>query len=213
MKSFSTERGLVATLDRANVDTDQIIPKQFLKSITRTGFGEGLFFNWARLSDGHQNLDFELNTPRFNGAKILVTRNNFGCGSSREHAVWAIVQAGFTVVIAPWNSQNGTRIPAFADIFANNSMKNGLLTIELSEDEVDLIFATVNECNSLEASIDLKAQLITLHKPEDFFIEFEIDPTNKNYLLRGLDDIELTLEYIDAISNFERQHDTQIVKP
>ena len=133
MTPFKTHRGLLATLDRANVDTDQIIPKQFLKLIVRTGFGEHLFQDWRYLPDGTPNPDFELNAPRFRGASILVTRNNFGCGSSREHAVWAIQQDGFRAVIAP----------RFAEIFRNNSHKNGLLTVELAEPEVEEIFQMV----------------------------------------------------------------------
>ena len=212
MKAFTQERGIVAVLDRANVDTDQIIPKQFLKSIKRTGFEEGLFFDWALHSDGSKNPDFALNAARFKGARILVVRNNFGCGSSREHAVWAIVQSGYTVVIAPRRDQNGNQVPAFADIFANNSTKNGLLTIELSEDDVDRIFSAVNEHDSLEASVDLDTQTITLHSPDEVVIGFEIDPVRKNYLLRGLDDLALTLEHADDIAQFENRHDTQIAK-
>jgi len=200
MKAFTKQRGIVATLDRANVDTDQIIPKQYLKSIKRTGFEEGLFFDWAHRPDGSPNPGFELNQRRFNGARILVVRNNFGCGSSREHAVWAIVQAGFSVVIAPWRDQNGSRVPAFADIFANNSMKNGLLTIELSEDEVNRIFSAAEQHEKLEASVDLETQKITLHKPEEIAINFDIDPVRKNYLLRGLDDIAMTLEHVDEMT-------------
>ena len=210
MKAFSKERGIVATLDRANVDTDQIIPKQFLKSIKRTGFEEGLFFDWARRSDGSPDPDFELNAPCFGDARILVARSNFGCGSSREHAVWAIVQAGYTVVIAPWRDQDGNRVPAFADIFATNCMKNGLLTLELSEYDVDRIFAAVGECEGLEASVDLEAQTITLHGPEEVVVGFDIDPVRKDYLLRGQDDIARTLEHAGTIAEFESRHDTQI---
>src|SRR3989338_9815237 len=131
MQSFKSHRGKLATLDRSNVDTDQIIPKQFLKSIKRTGFGESLFFDWRYLPDGKPDPNFELNAPRFKNASILGVRNNFGCGSSREHAVWAIQQYGFHVVVAPRRDQGGVRVPAFADIFRSNCGKNGLLTIEL----------------------------------------------------------------------------------
>src|SRR3989338_1077257 len=136
MEAFKSHRGIIATLDRSNVDTDQIIPKQFLKSIKRTGFEHNLFYDWRFLPDGKPNPAFELNQDSFKNASILVTRNNFGCGSSREHAVWAIQQYGFKAVIAPWKEINGSRIPAFADIFRSNSTKNGLLTVELKEAEV-----------------------------------------------------------------------------
>jgi len=210
MKAFTKERGIVATLNRANVDTDQIIPKQYLKSIKRTGFDEGLFCDWSHRADGSPNPDFELNQPRFNGARILVVRNNFGCGSSREHAVWAIVQAGFSVVIAPRRDRNGSSVPAFADIFANNAMKNGLLTVELSENDVDRIFSAVGGHEGLEASVDLEPQTITLHGTEELVVAFDIDPSKKSYLLRGLDDIALTFEHEDQIAQFENRHDMQM---
>ncbi len=206
MDKFDTFRGVIATLDRANVDTDQIIPKQFLKSIKRTGFGENLFFDWRYLPSNKPNPDFELNKPRFKGASILVTRNNFGCGSSREHAVWALKQYGFRVIIAPWKSQNGTHIPAFADIFKNNSMKNGLLTIELAPEEVQEIFELVNRFHGLEATVNLKEQRITLHLDEEVSFHFDIDATVKEHLQRGLDDIDLTLEHEDEITQFEHTH-------
>jgi 3-isopropylmalate/(R)-2-methylmalate dehydratase small subunit len=209
MQPFIKERGIVATLDRANVDTDQIIPKQFLKSISRTGFGETLFFDWKRKPDGSPDPSFELNQPAFHGATILVARNNFGCGSSREHAVWAVVQAGYRAVIAPKRVLDGNTVPAFADIFANNSVKNGLLTIELSEAEVDRIFARVAKAPGLQATIDLAAQTIILHGATDESIRFEVDPIKKDHLLRGLDDIGLTLEHAAAISTFETRHDAQ----
>jgi len=210
MQAFTKERGIVATLDRANVDTDQIIPKQFLKSILRTGFGESLFHDWKRRADGSPDPDFPLNQARFKGAKFLVTRNNFGCGSSREHAVWAVVQAGYRAVIAPRKEQGGMRVPAFADIFANNAVKNGLLTIELSEAEVDRIFGYVARTPGLEANIDLAAQTIVLHMSPPDTIRFEIDPVRKDHLLRGLDDISLTLENEPAIAAFEAAHDAQL---
>jgi 3-isopropylmalate/(R)-2-methylmalate dehydratase small subunit len=212
MDAFVTQSGVIATLDRANVDTDQIIPKQFLKSIARTGFGDGLFFDWALQPDGSANPDFELNQPRFEGAEILVARNNFGCGSSREHAVWAIMQAGYRVLIAPRREQDGNSVPAFADIFANNAVKNGLLTIELSEHDVNTIFEQVAGNAGLEATIDLQAQTITLHAGQETSIGFDIDATKKDHLLRGLDDIALTLEHVAEIDAFEAGHDVQMAK-
>jgi 3-isopropylmalate/(R)-2-methylmalate dehydratase small subunit len=210
MDAFKTHRGIVATLDRANVDTDQIIPKQFLKSIARTGFGPSLFFDWRYDDNGKPDPAFELNEPRFKGRSVLVTRNNFGCGSSREHAVWAIIQDGYRVVIAPARGKGEDRVPAFADIFRNNSGKNGLLTIELEEAEVDRIFNAVAAHEGLEASVDLEAQTVVLHtSPEETF-RFEVDATVKKNLLSGLDDIALTLEHADAIDSFERSHDTQL---
>jgi len=206
MEKFSSCRGKIGTLDRANVDTDQIIPKQFLKSIKRTGFGENLFFDWRYLPDGSPNPDFELNRPEFDGATILVTRNNFGCGSSREHAVWALKQYGFRVIIAPRKEQDGSVIPAFADIFRNNCVKNGLLTIELSESEVNEIFNLVDRFPGVEATVDLEEQGIVIHLDEEVSFHFEVDQEVKKHLLRGLDDIALTLEYEDVIREFESHH-------
>jgi 3-isopropylmalate/(R)-2-methylmalate dehydratase small subunit len=199
MDAFKNHRGLIATLDRANVDTDQIIPKQFLKSIARTGFGESLFFDWRYLPDGRPNPDFELNTPQFKGASILVTRKNFGCGSSREHAVWAIQQYGFKAVVAP----------SFADIFRNNSFKNGLMTVELKEEEVEEIFKNVARYAGLEATGNLEEQRVTLHLPEEISFHFEIDPGVKEHLVRGLDEIGLTLQHEADIAAFESRHNPQ----
>jgi 3-isopropylmalate/(R)-2-methylmalate dehydratase small subunit len=210
MNAFTSHRGLVATLDRANVDTDQIIPKQFLKSIARTGFGEHLFQDWRYLPDGRPNPEFALNLPRFKGASILVARNNFGCGSSREHAVWAIQQDGFHAVIAPWQQRGETRVPGFADIFRNNSAKNALLTVELSEVEVEEIVQMVDRFPGLEATVDLDRQRVTLHLPEELSFHFEIDPAVKERLLHGLDDIGLTLKHEAQIRAFEEQHDPQL---
>jgi 3-isopropylmalate/(R)-2-methylmalate dehydratase small subunit len=210
MESFQTHRGIVGTLDRANVDTDQIIPKQFLKSIKRTGFGESLFFDWRYGDDGKPNPAFELNAPKFAGASILVTRNNFGCGSSREHAVWAVAQYGFKAVIAPWQDRKGTRVPGFADIFRNNCVKNGLLTIELAEAEVDHIFSWADRMNGLEATINLEEQRITLHMDEEESFHFDVDPVVKDHLIKGLDDIALTLEHEADISTFEANHHHQL---
>lgn len=211
MDAFKTHRGLVVTLDNANVDTDQIIPKQFLKSIKRTGFGESLFFDWRYLVDGKPDPAFRLNTPRFKGASILVVRNNFGCGSSREHAVWAVMQYGFKVVIAPWVDRGGTRVPGFADIFRNNSRQNGLLTVELSEAEVEAIFQAVDRFPGLEATVDLEEQRIVLHLDEaEQAFHFDIDPGVKEHLVRGLDEIGLSLQHEAAIAAFEKKHDVQM---
>ncbi len=210
MDSFKTHRGKIAILDRANIDTDAIIPKQFLKSIARTGFGESLFFDWRYLPEGKPNPDFSLNRPAFKGASILVARNNFGCGSSREHAVWAIQQYGFKAVIAPWQKRESGRVPAFADIFRNNSGKNSLLTVELSEDEVNEIFIMVDRFPGLEATIDLDEQRVVLHLPEEIAFHFEIDPAVKERLVHGLDDIGITLKHEKAIGAFEAHHQPQL---
>ena len=162
MEPFKTYRGKIALLDRANVDTDQIIPKQFLKSIKRTGFGESLFFDRRYTTDGKLDPKFSLNEPRFKGATILVARNNFGCGSSREHAVWAVQQYGFRAVIAPGKGEGHAKIPAFADIFRSNASKNGLLTVELAEAEVEKIFQYANRFPGLEAEVNLEHQRVTL---------------------------------------------------
>ena len=200
MKPFKTHRGLVVTLDRSNVDTDQIIAKQFLKSIARTGFGEHLFFDWRTRSDGKPNPDFALNQPRFKGASILVARNNFGSGSSREHAVWAIQQYGFQVVVAE----------SFADIFKNNCSKNALLTVELSKPEIEEIFQMVDRTPRLEATADVNEQRLTLHLSEEISFHFDIDAGVKERLIHGLDDISLTLKNEGAIRTFEKGHDVQL---
>lgn len=210
MQPFKTHRGIVAPLDRANVDTDAIIPKQFLKSIKRTGFGESLFFDWRYLPNGKPDSAFALNAPHLKSASILVARNNFGCGSSREHAVWAIVQYGFKVVIAPWVMRNGTRVQGFADIFKNNCVKNGLLTVELAEAEVEEIFQMASRFKGMEATVNLDEQRVTLDIEEEVSFHFEIDAGVKEHLLRGLDEIGLTLEHEPAIKAFESKHDTQM---
>ena len=199
----------MATLDRANVDTDQIIPKQFLKSIARTGFGANLFHDWRYRTDGTANPDFELNAPRFAGASILITRNNFGCGSSREHAVWALHEYGFNAIIAPWQDRGGTRVPAFADIFRSNCTKNGVLTVELSEAEVEEIVQMVGRYEGLEATVDLERQRVVLHLPEEIAFHFAIEPAVKEHLIRGVDEIGLTLKRADEISTFESRHNPQ----
>jgi len=210
MNPIKTHRGIIATLDRSNVDTDQIIPKQFLKSIARTGFGPQLFYDWRYLPDGKLNPDFSLNAPRFKGASILVARNNFGCGSSREHAVWAIRQDGYQVVIAPRVEKDESDIPAFADIFRNNSFKNALLVIELSEPEVEEIFQMVDRYEGLEATADVDEQRVTLHLPEEISFHFDLDPAVKKRLIHGLDEIKLTLQKEKEIHAFETKHDTQL---
>ncbi|MDP3981153.1 MAG: 3-isopropylmalate dehydratase small subunit [Chlamydiota bacterium] len=213
MKAFKSHCGLLATLDKANVDTDQIIPKQFLKMITRTGFGEYLFNDWRLSPDGMPNPEFELNREEFRGASILVSRSNFGCGSSREHAVWAIQQYGFEVVIAPLIKHQDSFVPAFADIFKNNSAKNGLLTVELKESEVDEIFSLVEKHRSIKADVDLEHQRVTLHlKEDDISYPFDIDQAVKERLINGHDEISLTLLYDNDICSFESQHDVQLFK-
>ena len=203
MKPFTTHTGLVAPLDRANVDTDQIIPKQFLKSIKRSGFGPNLVDEWRYLDVGEPgqdssnrplNHDFVLNFPRYRGASVLLARENFGCGSSREHAPWALDEYGFRAVIAS----------SFADIFHNNSFKNGLLPIVLAAHEVDALFAQCEATGGYALTVDLAAQ--TLIRPDGVQYTFEIDAFRKHCLLHGLDDIGLTLREADAIHAFEAQH-------
>ncbi len=208
MEPLTQHTGIVATLDRANVDTDAIIPKQFLKSIKRTGYGPQAFFDWRYRPDGTPDDGFELNHPRFDGRSILVTRNNFGCGSSREHAVWALAQDGYRAIIAPWKMLKGERVPGFADIFRTNAVKNGLLTIELSEAEVDAIFKLVGAHQGLEATADLPSQKVTFHAREPHVFEFEIDAGIKDKLLHGLDDIAQTLTFAAEIDRFEADHET-----
>ena len=209
MEAFTTHRGIVAPLDRANVDTDQIIPKQFLKSIKRTGFGPSAFFDWRYLIDGTPNPEFALNAPRYAERSILVTRNNFGCGSSREHAVWALAQDGYRAIVAPYRGEGDDHIPGFADIFKNNCSKNGVVTIELSEAEVEEIFQAVFAEEGLEATVDLAAQTLKLHSAAgEKTYSFGYDASVKNKVLKGLDDIEETLQYMGDIEQFETAHDT-----
>ncbi|MFH0880332.1 MAG: 3-isopropylmalate dehydratase small subunit [Lentisphaerota bacterium] len=212
MEAFKIHRGVVGVVDKANVDTDQIIPKQFLKSIHRTGFGEALFFDWRYLKDGTPDPAFSLNKPDVKGACFLVARNNFGCGSSREHAVWAVRQYGFRAVIAPRRSHGGSHVPAFADIFRNNSVNNGLLLIELHEHEVDEIIKAVEHARRLEATIDLPAQRIILHLSPEKHYGFEIDHGVKERLSKGLDEIGLTLQHESEITEFEKSHDVQMAR-
>ena len=210
MEKFLKHRGKVVTLDRANVDTDQIIAKQFLKSIARTGFGEHLFHDWRHNADGSVNASFPLNQPRFKGATVLVARNNFGCGSSREHAVWAVKQYGFQTVVAPRVERDGSTIPGFADIFGNNCSKNALLTIELSETEVQKIFEVTEKTPGLVVTVDLEAQRLTLHATPEISFKFSIDAAIKDRLINGLDDIGITLTHEAALRAFESKHNTQI---
>lgn len=200
MKKFSVEKGLVLPLDRANVDTDFIIPKQFLKSIKRTGFGVNLFDEHRYLDKGEPdsdnsqrpiNHDFVLNKPRYAGSKILLAKDNFGCGSSREHAPWALDDYGFRVIIAP----------SFADIFFNNCFKNGLLPIVLNRDIVSKLFVEVESTEGYQLEVDLEKQQII--KPDGSVLEFAVDSFRKHCLLNGLDDIGLTLEESDTIASFE----------
>lgn len=191
MNPFTIHTGIVGTLDRVNVDTDQIIPKQFLKRINRTGFEDALFFDWRFQTDGSLNPAFELNQPRFQGASVLLTRANFGCGSSREHAPWALENYGFRVIIAP----------SYADIFFNNCFKNGMLPIKLSEEQVEELFQRTKTRDGYKLTVDLSQQTIT--DSEGLSISFEVDSFRKHCLLNGLDDIGLTLQHEDKITAFE----------
>ena len=202
MKKYTTEQGIVAPLDRANVDTDLIIPKQFLKSIKRTGFGDNLFDELRYLDEGYlgqdiskrpKNPDFVLNQDRYQGASILLARDNFGCGSSREHAPWALEEYGFRTVIAP----------SFADIFYNNSFKNGMLPVILKEDEVEQLFQECFTNDGYQLTVDLNAQEV--RTPTGKVFKFDVDDFRKHCLLNGLDDIGLTLQDSEAIKAFEVQ--------
>ena len=202
MQPFRIHRGRVVPLDRENVDTDAIIPKQFLKSIKKTGFGQNLFDAWRFLDAGEPgqdpatrkaNPDFVLNQSRYKGASVLLARRNFGCGSSREHAPWALHQYGFRALIAP----------SFADIFFNNCFKNGLLPIQLPEQEVATLFDEVAAFVGYELSIDLEQQIVI--KPDATSVPFEVEPFRKFCLLGGYDDIGLTLRHADKIRSYEAQ--------
>ena len=191
MQPFTTLTGLVAPLDRVNVDTDQVIPKQFLKTIKRTGLREGLFFDWRKLKDGSPDPAFFLNQPRYQGATILLTRDNFGCGSSREHAPWALLDQGFRCIIAP----------SFADIFYNNCLQNGILPVVLRAEEVLPLMKDVIDTEGYRLTVDLHHQTVTAPKGTTY--RFEIDPFRKDCLYRGLDAIGLTLQHEDAITAYE----------
>ncbi|MDB5923425.1 MAG: 3-isopropylmalate dehydratase small subunit [Betaproteobacteria bacterium] len=206
MEKFTRKEGLVAPLDRANVDTDAIIPKQFLKSIKRTGFGPNLFDEWRYLDRGEPDMDnskrplnpdFVLNQGRYRGATVLVSRENFGCGSSREHAPWALQQYGFQAVIAP----------TFADIFYNNSLKNGLLLIKFDPKIVDQLLRETQATEGYRLAVDLEQQTVTTPNGESF--AFEIDPFRKDCMLNGFDDIGLTLAHAEEIKTFEAKHREQ----
>ena len=202
MEKFETLTGIVMPLDRPNVDTDAIIPKQFLKSIKRSGFGPNLFDDWRYLDQGEPgmdnsvrplNPDFVLNQPRYQAAQVLLARENFGCGSSREHAPWALLDYGFRVIIAP----------SFADIFYNNCFKNGILPIEVDTGQVEQLFKLVEAEEGYQLTIDLAAQ--TIIKQNDEVIQFDIDEFRKHRLLNGLDDIGLTMQYVDDIQAYEKK--------
>ena len=194
MQAFTKHTGLVAPMNRANVDTDQIIPKQFLKRVERTGFGEFLFYDWRYLPDGEPNPDFVLNEPRYNGASILVADKNFGCGSSREHAPWALAEFGFQVIIAP----------SFADIFANNCFKNGMLPITLTAEQVQTIMRRTQQQEGYELTVDLERQIV--EDSQGLSILFVVSEFQRYCLLEGLDDIGLTLRHKDAITAYELSH-------
>jgi len=195
MQPFKTLTSLAAPLDRANVDTDQIIPKQFLKRIERTGYGDFLFFDWRQTPDGKPVADFVLNDPRYKGAQILVAGKNFGCGSSREHAAWALENYGFRVVIAP----------SFADIFFSNAGKNGIVPVRLSEADVDTLLKNAQSIANYQLMVSLEAQTVT--DGRGFSAKFEIDPFRRFCLLEGLDDIALTLRHAAALDAYEKMHD------
>ncbi len=194
MRPFSRHTGLVLPMDRSNVDTDQIIPKQFLKRIERTGFGQFLFFDWRYLDDGSPNPEFILNRPEYRGASVLLARRNFGCGSSREHAPWALEDYGFRVLIAP----------SFADIFYNNCFKNAVLPIRFDEKTVDDLFARTAQHRGYQLTVDLVRSIVT----DAFGLElpFEVDTFRRHCLLHGLDDIGLTLQVEAEIAAYERAH-------
>jgi 3-isopropylmalate/(R)-2-methylmalate dehydratase small subunit len=194
MKPFRTHLGRAAPLDRVNVDTDQIIPKQFLKRIERTGFGQFLFYDWRFAADGKKDTGFVLDEPRYSGASILVAGKNFGCGSSREHAVWALADFGFRAVISS----------SFADIFANNSSKNGFLTVRLSEDEAAELMRRAREANDYQLAIDLEQ--CEVRDDQGFRARFPIDEFVRHCLLNGLDDIGLTLQHEAEIAAYEGRH-------
>ena len=197
MQPFTTHIGLVAPLDRVNVDTDQIIPKQFLKTIKRTGLREGLFYDWRKRKDGSPDPEFFLNQPRYQHATILLTRDNFGCGSSREHAPWALLDQGFRSVIAP----------SFADIFYNNCFQNGILPVVLKADEVQALFTGAAK-DGYQLTVDLAAQ--TVATPDGATYRFDIDPFRKDCLYKGLDQIGLSLQHEAAITAYEKQRKADV---
>ena len=195
MQPFDTHTGIVAPMDRVDIDTDQIIPKQFLKRIERTGFGQFLFFDHRFRDDGTPNPDFVLNRPKYEGASILVAGRNFGTGSSREHAPWALLDYGFKCIIAP----------SFADIFYNNCFQNGVLPVVLPQETIDRIMAAAEETSGYTMTVDLEAQRVW-DSNEEMVTGFDIDPFRRESLLKGLDDIGLTLQVEHKIEAFERSH-------
>ena len=194
MEPYLKHDSVAALMDRSNVDTDQIIPKQFLKKVERSGFGIHLFHDWRYNDDGSDNAEFELNKPAFKGARILVAGDNFGCGSSREHAPWAIADYGFNTIIST----------SYADIFYNNCFKNGILAIRVSQEQLDKVMAEISANEGVRFTIDLENQQVITPAGNGF--SFEIDPFRKGNLLSGLDDIGLTLKHVDKISAYEVQH-------
>lgn len=199
MTPFTKHTGLVVPIDRVNVDTDQIIPKQFLKVLTREGLGRVLFHDWRYLENEKPNPDFVLNQPRYHGASILLARANFGCGSSREHAPWAILDYGVRALIAP----------SFADIFRNNCFKNGILPVTLPEEQVDELFRRTERTPGYQLTVDLESQTIT--DASSLKLDFQIDPFRRECLLEGLDDIGLALRFENDISAYEKSHHPQAV--
>ncbi len=191
MKAYKNHTSVAALMNRSNVDTDQIIPKQFLKKVERTGFGQHLFHDWRFLDDGSENPDFELNKPAFKGAKILVAGDNFGCGSSREHAPWAIEDYGFNTIIST----------SYADIFFSNCFKNGILPIRVSQDVLTALMAEIDANEGVEFTVDLEQQKVTT--PGGIVIEFDVDDFRKQSLIEGADDITWTLKHEDKIAAFE----------
>lgn len=193
MQGFARHTGVVAPIDRVNIDTDAIIPKQFLKRIERTGFGQYLFYEWRFGEDGKPNMDFTLNQPTYDAASILLARANFGCGSSREHAPWAILDYGFKVIIAP----------SFADIFYNNCFKNGILPVKFQESDIDKLFTRASGSEIYKLTVDVEKKKI--NDEYGFEMEFDIEDFNREYILKGLDDISFILMYEDKISAYEIQ--------
>ncbi len=198
MEPYVKHESIAALMDRSNVDTDQIIPKQFLKEVQRTGFGKHLFFDWRYLPDGSPNPDFELNKPAFKGARILVAGDNFGCGSSREHAPWAIDDYGINTIVST----------SYADIFYNNCFKNGILPIVVTRPELDKLMDEIRHNEGVKFTVDLENQ--TLSTPGGIRIRFEIDGFRKETMLKGLDDIALTLQHVDKITAFEQKQKQQL---
>jgi len=198
MEAFTKHTGLVGPVDRVNVDTDAIIPKQFLKRIERSGFGQFLFFEWRFDKQGEVIKEFSLNQPRYQGASVLISRANFGCGSSREHAPWAIQDYGFRVIIAP----------SYADIFYNNCFKNGILPIKLSEEQVEELFQRTAKQEGYKLTVDLENNKIT--DDQGLEITFELDEHRRQFLLQGLDDIGLTLQHADKIAAYEEAHQARL---